>query len=195
MSSEFILVVCSANVCRSPLAELLLKQGLSEQQVRVESAGVHAQAGAEICPFVAELRTDSVWGEGVRAHRSRPVTVELLAEATLVLTAARDLRSEVVRMHPEIRDQVFTLREAMLLGAGSVVHGRRSGLVRTYAEYLHQSRPKTVLPLPERRFWGLGHEEDPLSIEDRHGRRPGAHRATIAEVKRSTSTIIQQLKG
>lgn len=195
MSSESILVVCSANVCRSPLAELLLKQGLSDQQIRVESAGTHAQAGAEICPLVAVHQTDPAWGGAAKGCRSRLVTEELLAESDLVLTAARDIRGEVVRLHPEIRDHVFTFREAVLLGAGFAVSGRRSDRVRAYAEFLDQSRPTIVLPLPERRFWGIGQKQDSLSIVDRHGRRPRMHRAAISEVEQSISMIIQQLNG
>ena len=99
MSAELLLLVCAANVCRSPLAELLLRReldGLSE--VRVESAGVGASGGARICELVAERHADAPWVRAAQEHRSRSLTPELLASAALVLVADREVRSEVVRM-------------------------------------------------------------------------------------------------
>lgn len=199
MTGGSILIVCAANVCRSPLAELALRRGLGDDSsVRVHSAGVRAEEGDPICTEVAARRTDEHWQEQARAHRSREVTPEMLAAADLVLTASRDIRGELVRLAPELRDRMFTLREAAHLGAGFPAGG--SEPVPDYVAYLDRARTRAT-PLGGspgrggalRRLFGGRSAADPASIADRHGSR--GHADTISEVERTTEAIAAQLGG
>jgi protein-tyrosine-phosphatase len=83
-----ILTICTANICRSPMAEGLLRHALAGQptplkSLRVVSAGVAARTG--------ELVTEnSVYamkkvGIDISGHRSQPLTKELLDGALAVL--------------------------------------------------------------------------------------------------------------
>lgn len=196
--SELILFVCAANVCRSPLSELLLRRGLEGSPgIRVESAGTHAREGAMICALAADQMADGDRESRVPAHRSRPLTPELLAEATLIVTAARDVRSDVVRMAPQVRDRVYTMREVAFLGEGFTPEppARRVGTVSLYA--MHLDRSRTVKgPVPARRSgWWRIRGVDGRDIADGHTQGAREHRRTLQDVVEASAVILGQLGG
>ena len=113
-----VLAVCTANVCRSPAIELLLRSalagaGVPDDDVEISSAGVHARDGATRCPrsrsLLAAYGVDDValWTAGAR--RLAP---DDLRGADLVLAASRTHRAAVVRMLPAAQTRTFTLRQA-----------------------------------------------------------------------------------
>ncbi|KNX39649.1 low molecular weight protein-tyrosine-phosphatase [Luteipulveratus halotolerans] len=107
-----ICVVCSGNICRSPMGEIVLRSlledaGLSDQVV-VDSAGTggwHAGQPADPRTVAALARA----GYDASAHRARELTPPELAERDLVLVADRGHLREVESMathsggDPEIR--------------------------------------------------------------------------------------------
>ena len=102
---RLITFVCTGNICRSPMAERLLKHALAAENGRLSaftpvSCGVAAYGG-EAASVNSEKALRAV-GIGLDDHRSRPVTQQLLDE-TLVLfgmTAShlRALRSQFERI-------------------------------------------------------------------------------------------------
>src|SRR5829696_10354217 len=80
-----ILFVCTANVCRSPMAEAIFNALAEERGLawRAESAGVAALVGEDITPN-ARSALDEV-GIYTGEHRARQVGEEMLEEADLVL--------------------------------------------------------------------------------------------------------------
>lgn len=110
-----VLVVCTGNICRSPLAERLLRArladrlGAASERIIVTSAGVRAVVGSGMTArAAAELRAH---GGDDDAFVSRQLTVDLLIGADLVLVATRQHRSEVVSLTPGAVRRTFTLRE------------------------------------------------------------------------------------
>lgn len=81
-SPASILVVCEGNLCRSPMAEGLLKASLGPS-VRVESAGLAVREG--LAPHPEAVRLMDALGIDIRACRSRPFTPELALANDLVL--------------------------------------------------------------------------------------------------------------
>ena len=124
-----VLVVCTANICRSPAGERLLRAGLAgagvtAADVDVTSAGVNAVDGRPPCDLSLALsgefaaRTVHQVPPGVlSSHRSRRLTVEHLTAADVVLTADRGHRAAVARLLPSARTRTFTLTEAARLAA------------------------------------------------------------------------------
>lgn len=107
-----ILTVCTGNICRSPLAEVLLRAQLEPLGVRVHSAGTHALVGHGMPHPALELAAQfGVETEVAAAHRARYLAEPLLADADLVLTMAREHRSYVVKMVPNRLRRTFTVRE------------------------------------------------------------------------------------
>ncbi len=90
-----VLFVCTGNICRSPLAEVLLRRAALEHDLdlAVESAGTGAWEGAPASEgaLLIGLEHDL----DLSAHRARLLSRELLEQADLVLTMARHHRARV----------------------------------------------------------------------------------------------------
>ncbi|GAA1487154.1 hypothetical protein [Brachybacterium fresconis] len=198
MSSELILVVCAANVCRSPLAELLLRRGLEGVPgIHAASAGTLAQDGARICPLVTSWHDDEAWGAASTAHRSRRADAELLEQAELILVSSRDVRADVVLAAPEVRGRTYTLREAVHLGEefDSASQPRHVGTVARYATHLDRARVvRGAVPESHRRWW-RPRRADGSDIADGHGQGRWVHRAALTEVLGATTAVVRQLGG
>jgi protein-tyrosine phosphatase len=111
-----VLAVCTANICRSPMMELMLRDGLDLERFEVASAGVHGYDGALMDPDAAtEL---AAFGLDASEFRSRHLEPYLVETADLVLTATREHRSAVLALHPVALRRTFTLLEFAELARG-----------------------------------------------------------------------------
>lgn len=113
MDDGAILMVCTGNVCRSPLLERLVQPDLDRRfgvgVVPVRSAGTLALVGEAMDERSAGvLRGLGGDPEGFVARR---LTEPMIRSAGLVLTATRDHRAQVSRMHPRAMKRTFTFRE------------------------------------------------------------------------------------
>ena len=108
MFSTF-LIVCTGNICRSPMAEALLARRLSTLGVkaRVESAGIAAPEGEPADPIARDLMRER--GLDLSRHRARRLTGDVLAGFELVLVMDEAQRRAVEREHPASRGKVQLL--------------------------------------------------------------------------------------
>jgi len=105
-----VLLVCTGNICRSPLAEALLKRTLAQrglEGVAVESAGTGAWDGAPASEGAYLVGLER--GLDLSGHRARLLTREIVEQAGLILTMARHHRARVDELGGEGR--VFVLGE------------------------------------------------------------------------------------
>ncbi len=105
-----ILLVCTGNICRSPIAAALLQRALAERRVEgmeVASAGTGAWDGAPVSEGAYLVGLER--GLDLSSHRARLLTRELVEEADLVLTMARHHRARVDELGGE--GHVFVLGE------------------------------------------------------------------------------------
>ena len=112
-----ILTVCTGNVCRSPLAEQLLRARLNPAIVTVKSAGVSALVGVGM-PDPALEWANRLGVTDASSHVAQQVTVELVRGADLVLAMARDHRRALVELTPAATRKTFTVRELAHIAAG-----------------------------------------------------------------------------
>lgn len=113
-----VLAICTGNVCRSPLAALLLEARLEDVDVSISSAGIGARDGASMTPESIELATSmGVRAARAEAHAARYLTLQQMASADLCLAMAREHRRRVVELDPSRVRTAFTAREFARLTA------------------------------------------------------------------------------
>ena len=123
-----ILFVCTANVCRSPTAELILRRRLAERgqhRLSIVSAGVSGMAGHSIDAVMGSMLA----ADGIDSTRfaARRLDEGDVAESDLILTATAEHRSQILQLAPRALSKTFTLLEftrlAGHLKAGAVGDG------------------------------------------------------------------------
>ncbi|MFT3888344.1 MAG: hypothetical protein QM713_09325 [Arachnia sp.] len=113
-----ILTVCTGNICRSPLAELLLRERLAGLPGRVHSAGTYDLGSAPMSSDAQRLAVGlGVPSAAAAAHRSSPLMESTLSSPDLVLVMTREHRRHVLELAPARMRSVFTVREFERLAA------------------------------------------------------------------------------
>jgi protein-tyrosine phosphatase len=103
-------MICTANICRSPIAEALLARALADRQIdaRVRSAG-RLSGGRP--PTRAGLQITRRMGLNLDAHRSQQVTDRMIRDSDLVVGMAREHVLYAVGLAPEALPRSFTLKD------------------------------------------------------------------------------------
>jgi protein-tyrosine-phosphatase len=109
-----IIVVCTANICRSPMAAALLQHALVAQpevfkSVRVTSAGVSARPGEPVSQN-SVLALKKV-GLDISQHRAQPLTQRMLDEAVAVLCMTDSHRAMIQLQADPVPRNLFLFRE------------------------------------------------------------------------------------
>ncbi len=117
-----MLVVCTGNICRSPLAERLLQArlgaaGVEPSDVVVASAGTHAVIAHPMDEVAADELARA--GGDPAGHVARQLTSQVVASADLIVTATLAHRSQVVTVHPPALRYAFGLLELARLLEGA----------------------------------------------------------------------------
>ena len=115
-----VLLLCTANQCRSPMAEVLLRA--RRPTLEVQSAGRlpgGVPAGATAVQVVAERGLD------LSKHRSQTATPDLVGESDLILGMAREHVRDAVLLRPEVRSRAFSLKD--LVRRAAAVGARPAG--------------------------------------------------------------------
>lgn len=196
-----VLVVCTANVCRSPLAERTLQHAFAGSAAlagfTVSSAGTFAQQGAPMCALSA-TQLDGDDGEWAEAHQARQLTPELVAASDLILTMEREQRSIASRLVPGSQAKVFTITEAAVLAELLVADPRAdpvAGSITSIAAGLHGKRGYAPPSTVARRRWGRRVEPaDHLTIEDGHGRSERLHLQAVQATRSTTVRLAAALE-
>jgi tRNA threonylcarbamoyl adenosine modification protein (Sua5/YciO/YrdC/YwlC family) len=119
LASMLIVIVCTGNTCRSPMAEALLRKLVAEQLgckveeveqrgVLVSSAGVSAAPGGGAAPEA--ITTMKERGLDLTRHESQPLTEKLVRQADLILALTGAHRQAIIRRWPEASTRTFLVQ-------------------------------------------------------------------------------------
>jgi protein-tyrosine phosphatase len=102
-----ILIVCTGNICRSPMAEIMFAQFLEETDVKISSAGLGALVDHPL--ESTALAVLAQHGQTPPVHKARQLTPAMLGDADLVLVMEKRQLSSVLQLSSEARGKVFLL--------------------------------------------------------------------------------------
>jgi protein-tyrosine phosphatase len=102
-----ILIVCTGNICRSPLAEASLRERTAGQDFQISSAGTGAMVGWPADPAAVEVA--QAHGLDISAHRARQLTQPLLIASELVLTLDQSHSDWINQRYPQFRGRVHKI--------------------------------------------------------------------------------------
>jgi protein-tyrosine-phosphatase len=138
---NLVLVICTGNTCRSPMAAKLLQHALAAEkpplnQLVVESAGVAATLGEPASSnSVAALNKVKI---DLSQHKSQPVTQELIDRAFVILGMTDShLDTLMFDNHPNLPEHIYLFREFIEAGRKSQIPDPFGQNFDTYQECLN----------------------------------------------------------
>lgn len=188
-----VLHVCTANICRSPMAERIMRAEVDRRfgpragEIEVHGAGTYGGRSGEAMsgPAAEVLRAAGYDPSDFRATWLRESAV---AEADLVLTATADHRGEVLRLHPQALRRTFTLKELARLAAdldgADLGPGGPASRLRVLVS-LADGRRATARPA----------SRDADDVDDPYGLSDEVYRRTAEEIRAAVVAVVEALAG
>lgn len=174
-----LLIVCTANVCRSPITAMMVDRALLEHGIDaiVESGGF-LEGGSLACDTMRGF-ADEI-GIDLGFHESRPVDKWVAHEASLILTMQRNHARDLIVEFELDQRRVFTLGSFLRLADECPPMGE------PFADWLaalsdHRS-PTDLLS-----------KSGPDEIGDPHGGSKRAHRRTFEQLQRNAMHLADVL--
>lgn len=177
-----LLVVCTANICRSVMAEQFLRREADERDLPVEisSCGLlfdGEPASDKVAAVMAERDLD------VAGHASRRATPELLAGHDLIVTMERAQARELAMMAGDAAVGIHTLGSVVEWFAAPDRDGLPAAPRARLAAFAEGRRARDLL--------GVGPEE----VADPHGRSKRVHRRTADRLEGLCIGLLDGLFG
>ena len=145
-----VLVVCTGNTCRSPMAAGWLNRHLAGKGWAAESAGVAGWEGSPAAPEAIEVMREI--GIDISKHRSRALAKPLVDDAALILAMTAGHQREIGRRFPEAAAKTRLVKSFGLGGARDVADpiGLPTEAYRHTRDELVQALGEFMLDLAER---------------------------------------------
>lgn len=108
-----IMFICTGNICRSAMAEKLLKKKLKDNEIKnveVYSCGVYAYDG-EVSTWEAKTVMMDEYAIDMSDHRATNIRNSKIKDMDLVLCATQKHKRDVFEMYPRLEGKVFTMKE------------------------------------------------------------------------------------
>lgn len=127
-----LLFVCTANICRSPMAMAIFKSKVKDELTnwRIESAGTWAVEGMPASSNSQQVLADRQID--LSNHLSRPIDVIDLNEFDLILVMEHGHKEAIQIEYPEVSKRVHLLWE--MVGKKKDVHDPYGGRLVDYAD-------------------------------------------------------------
>lgn len=142
-----VLVVCTANICRSPMAAGLLSHAFAARpaplrSLRIVSAGVAARTGELVSEnSVIALRKAGI---DISGHRSQPLMQQMLDDAFVVLCMTESHRAMIQLQAEPAPKNLFLFREFMPEASDKEICDPYGGTLKIY----EAARDEMVEALP-----------------------------------------------
>jgi protein-tyrosine-phosphatase len=134
-----IIILCTANMVRSPIAQALLRQKLSKKYDTenwiVDSAGTWTVAGRPVITKTWEVM-QHLYGIDLSTHRTRLVSRSLLRPYDLILVMEAGQKEALQTEFPEFRSRIYLLYE--MIGQTHNVADPIAGTIKDFEDTAHE---------------------------------------------------------
>lgn len=131
-----VLVVCTGNTCRSPMAEGILRSLLPPEigaRMVVLSAGTGANEGVPATALAIQTCAEN--GIDIIRHRSTPLTAALLKESDLILGMEPGHVERARELAPDAKERIHLITERGAMPPGNPLPGVRDPIGGTPDQY------------------------------------------------------------
>lgn len=174
-----LLVVCEGNICRSPLAAVLLESlAVDVPDISVSSAGLRAVVGSgmdrQAAEEAARFSLDS------SSHVARRLTESMIQESAVILTMSVEQRTRVVQLAPLAMRRTFTLKEFAIVAQNAPDQkGSGAAHLRAIAKWGDLAR--------------ASHKNHDLDIDDPYRREDSVHRRVADEIRMASELVAARI--
>lgn len=172
-----VLMVCTGNLCRSPMAEGVFRDAVRRRRcdIEVASTGTWAYWGDPATPEAVEVLRAR--GIDLSSHRSRGLDPNELKEADLIVGMTSVHRREILKVAPEVEGKLILLKELVEVALeGALPDASEARLERL----LGARRPE----------WRRA-----LDLDDPMGKPIGAYERTVAHIEVGVEVLAEALCG
>lgn len=106
-----IMFICTGNICRSAMADGLMKKLVkdSNKDIEVYSCGIFAEDGD--MPTFNAIEAIKEYDVDLKSHRATNIRDSKIEEMDIILCATISHKNNVISMYPNLKDKVFTIKE------------------------------------------------------------------------------------
>lgn len=106
-----VMFICTGNICRSAMAEAMLKKLLEESNENIEvcSAGVYADTGDTPTEDAIDVMRE--YNIDLTNHFATNIRDSEIENMDLILCATRSHKLAVVQAYPNLKEKVYTIKE------------------------------------------------------------------------------------
>jgi protein-tyrosine phosphatase len=175
------LFLCTANICRSPMAAALLDHRIRDlaEPVEVVSAGIR-KTDSTVPDEAFEVMAP--YGIDLTGHRKQKITEALLQQSDLIVGMGRRHVQEAILLDPPCWPQAFTLKELVRRGE-AVGPRRRDQGIRSWIDAVQGDRSRE----------SLAHRSPSDEVEDPYGGSLARFQATAVELDGLIGQLVRLL--
>ncbi|WP_239615787.1 low molecular weight protein arginine phosphatase [Cohnella mopanensis] len=186
-----VLIVCTGNTCRSPMAEAMLRDlaARNGKPLEIRSAGVATAEGLPISPnAAAALRKRNL----ALPDRSSMLSADQVVWANLILTMTSGHKRAILERFPEALSKTYTLKEYAL--RGDPVMDDVAEAERLYSEWqVRQTLGQNLTPEERARLFELQRRIPDFDIADPFGGPLSVYEQCADEMEDILMTLVEKL--